>query len=85
MFRVIRLRVHSYHKVYHFLIPAILESVGGRVILEAVDNVEMKDAVDIDCVLIGSWLTRIVTTLKLSRKLSKFRKYNVNVDILWSV
>lgn len=56
-----------------------------RVILEAVDNVKMKDAVDIDCVLIGSWLTRIVTTLKLSRKLSKFRKYNVNVDILWSV
>lgn len=85
MFRVIRLRVHSYYKVYHFLIPAILESVGGRVILEAVDNVEMKDAVDIDCVLIGSWLTRIVTILKLSRKLSKFRKYNVNVDILWSI
>lgn len=85
MFRVIRLRVHSYHKVYHFLIPAILEYVGGRVILESVDNVQMKDAVDIDCVLIGSWLTRIVTTLKLRRKLSKFRKYNVNVDILWSV
>lgn len=85
MFRVIRLRVHSYHKVYHFLIPAILESVGGRVILEAVDNVQMEDAVDMDCVLIGRLLTRIVTTLKLRRKLAKFRKYKVNVDILWSI
>ena len=78
-------RVHSYHKVYHFLVPAILQSVGGRVILEYVDDVQMEDAVDIDCVLIGSWLTRIVTNFRLIRKLAKFRKYNVNVDILWSI
>ena len=85
MFRVIRLRVHSYHGVKHFLIPAIIDAVDGKVSLNCVDGVQMEGAVDVDCVLIGGWLTRIITILKLRRKLSKFRKYNVNVDILWSI
>lgn len=85
MIKVIRLRVHSYRQVEHFLIPAIIDAVDRKVILDCVDGVQMEDAVDIDCVLIGGWLTRIVTIFKLRRKIAKFRKYNVNVDILWSI
>lgn len=85
MFKVIRIRVHGYDREEFTVIRAILGAVGGGVILDRVDTVQMEGAVDIDCVFIGSWFKRIKPFIKFKRKLAKLRDENINVEILWRV
>lgn len=85
MFKVIRIRVHGYDREEFTVIRAILGAVGGRVILDRVDTVQMEGAVDIDCVFIGSWFIRIKSFIKFMRKLAKLCCENINVEILWGV
>lgn len=85
MYKVIRIRVHGYDREEFTVIRAILGVVGGRVILDRVDNVQMEGAVDIDCILIGSLLRRIISFIKFMSKLAKLRSENINVEILWGV
>lgn len=85
MYKVIRIRVHGYDQEAFKVIRAILGVIGGRVILDCVDNVQMEGAVDIDCVFIGSWFRRIIPFIKFMRKLAKLRCENINVEILWGV
>ena len=85
MYKVIRIRVHGYDREEFTVIRAILGVVGGRVILDRVDNVQMEGAVDIDCVFIGSWFRRIIPFIKFMCKLAKLRNDKINVEILWGV
>lgn len=85
MYKVIRIRVHGYDREEFTVIRAILGVVGGRVILDRVDNVQMEGAVDIDCIFIGSLLRRIISFIKFMSKLAKLRSENINVEILWGV
>lgn len=85
MYKVIRIRVHGYDREEFTVIRAILGVVGGRVILDRVDNVQMEGAVDIDCILIGSLLRCIIYFIKFMSKLAKLRSENINVEILWGV
>lgn len=85
MYKVIRIRVHGYDREEFTVIRAIIGVVGGRVILDRVDNVQMEDAVDIDCIFIGSLLRRIISFIKFMCKLAKLRNDKINVEILWGV
>lgn len=85
MYKVIRIRVHGYDREEFTVIRSILGVVGGRVILDRVDNVQMEGAVDIDCVFIGSWFRRIIPFIKFMCRLAKLRNDNINVEILWGV
>ena len=85
MYKVIRIRVHGYDREEFTVIRDILGVVGGRVILDRVDNVQMEGAVDIDYIFIGSLLRRIISFIKFMSKLAKLRSENINVEILWGV
>lgn len=85
MFKVIRIRIHGYSSVVYEVVREIFSTVGGRVILDAVDNVKMEEAVDIDCIFIGGFITRLVTVAKFMWKLAKLRNKKINVEILWWV
>lgn len=85
MFKVIRIRVHGYDQEEPTVVRSIFSVIGGRVMLDRVDNVQMEGAVDIDCIFIGSLLRRIISFIKFMSKLAKLRSENINVEILWGV
>lgn len=84
MYKVIRIRVHGSAYDYH-ITSRTLCNIGSRIVLSRVSDVQVEGAVDIDCVLVGGWLSRTVVLAKFMRRLAKLRKEQINVEITWRV
>lgn len=84
MYKVIRIRVHGSAYDYH-ITSCTLNNIGSRIVLSRVSDVQVEGAVDINCILVGGWLSRTVVLAKLVCRLAKLRKENINVEIIWRV
>lgn len=83
MYKVIRIRVHG--SAYDYDIASRTLCNIGRIVLSRVSDVQMEGAVDINCILVGGWLSRTVVLAKFMCRLAKLRKENINVEIIWRV
>lgn len=84
MYKVIRIRVHG--SAYDYDIASrTLCNIGRRIVLSRVSDVQVEGAVDVNCILVGGWLSRTVVLAKLVCRLAKLRKENIIVEILWRV
>ena len=84
MYKVIRIRVHGSAYDYHIASRTLCD-IGRRIVLSRVSDVQMEGAVDINCILVGGWLSRTVVLAKFMCRLAKLRNEIINVEILWGV
>mgnify|MGYP004537569673 CR=1 FL=1 len=85
MYKIIRIRVHGNEYCERTVTQGILTTCGKKIKLIPVTGVQMERAVDINCVLLGGMLTRLVTLAKFIWKLANLRSEDFNVEIIWGV